>query len=231
MDKAVEDGWLSRLPGELRNQIYGDLVSCGELAMTRTNSRVGEEMFGLVDEKIWYRMFINYPKGAGYRSRPPDRRSGECVQNVEVRWRLPESVNGYWEDGESIAAFDWDPRISRRCCSVYLERGSYRGTWIRGRDLIGWSRLAVFEEVVFRVEMKGKGDFGDEQWWCKAMHDRSVSAPLGVVCRCLKLCLGDGEEGSDSDGRWLKFHPGRMAVAGDIRDGELDGDVNAVYVV
>ena len=226
--EPAEDGWLLKLPGEVRNQIYGDLISCGSVAMMRTNSRVGQEMVGLVDEEVPYRMFINYRRELRYRTRGPDRSSGERVQNVVVHWRLPDGMNGYLEDRESISAFEWDVGIRRRRCSVYLERHSYRGTWIRGGDLRAWRSLQVFSEVVFRVVLKG--DFAGSQGLCQAMHDRCVRAPLRILQGRLKLWLGEAEEGSDSDGRWLRFQPG-LKMAGSSRDKQLESDMDNLYMV
>lgn len=224
--ESLEDGWLFRFPGELRNRIYVGLISSGSLALMRTNSQVCSEMLWLVDEGRCYRMFINHSKGLGCRSRLPDRSSGERVQNVEVYWRLPDGMNGYLEDGESIAAFDWDIGIRRRQCSVYLERHSYRGTWIRGGDLRAWRKLRVFSEVVFRVVLKGdlagEGNLG--------LRDRCVRAPLRTIRGRLELWLGEAEEGSDSDGRLLRFQPGLEAV-GDNRDRQLESDMDGTYMV
>ena len=42
-DDAVQDGWLSRFPGELRNQNYKHPIASRDLAMRRTNSKISRD--------------------------------------------------------------------------------------------------------------------------------------------------------------------------------------------
>ena len=222
--ESHDDGWLSRVPGEVRNEVYRYLASGGDLAMMRTSHRISEEMGGLVLEETSYRMFIDYPKegGAKCRSRVPDGRIGEGIQRVEVHWRLPYNSttphHGYWEEEESeesMATFQWDPVVRRKRCVVLLERDSCTTTWFKCQDLLAWRRLAVFEEVVFRVVWK-RPRF--------KRQDRFTVSLLETVGRGVGSTLGVSERGSDDEGEFVRFHPG-VSGGGSAMDSWLTAEL------
>ena len=195
----------SRLPGELRNQIYGFLVASRDLAILRTNRVISNEVIPLVEKEIPYRMFVNYPKGPERRSNLPIRGTGERIQNVDVCWSLPDLDDEVERDDESILAFRWDPNIPRGVCSVYLETHPLYYTFMEPDDFEAMKTLQSFEEVVFHIVPKFLE--GDPVSEC---FDKTLEKAVDMVSAFrqeLELALGVAVEGLDNKGRYLAFRP------------------------
>ena len=171
-------------------------------------------MAGLVLDQVPYRMFINYPASEGRRCRLLERGDGQQAQEVEVEWLLPnDSYGDHWTDKESIAAFCFGTGERKRRCTVKVVRWGTNLASVFGWDLMAWSKLSVFEEVVFRVERRGvigPGVVGS----CDG--DRSWLWLLGTLRGRLEVALGEGREGSDGEGTFVLFRPseGRTGANG-----------------
>ena len=210
------DVWLTKFPGEVRNEVYAHLVSSGELAMMRTSRQVCEEMLKVVLDRTPYRMSINYPGESGDRSGLPPGRVGLGIQRLEVRWRLPDyhDVNDNAEAQGSTAGFDMDCGTPRKRCVVYLEKQLHRSALVKRDHWTAWRRLVVFEEVVFRVVLKDlviQDARGAENGGDRFLGDQYMMPLLEVLGKGLSAELGVAEQGCDGEGPFLTFHPGRNA--------------------
>ena len=172
-DDEREETYLEKLPGEVRNLIYEELISCRDLALMRTSWTICEEMTGLVLKLTPYRLYVNYPDELGYPRSVPDGKIAEGIQQVEIYWRPLEQP--LKEDERPCVWFggSLDVRRPRRKCVVYLERlvpGPV--SWVREQDLDSLSSLSAFEEVVFRVNSLGPlRGLGMGVWALGAVHD------------------------------------------------------------
>ena len=197
-----DDAGLLKLPGEVRNEIYGHLVSCGDLSLMRTNRQIYTEMMGLVLSSTPYRLYVNYPLEARYPRRLPDGKIGEGIQNVEIHWRF-QRYRRFLKCGGSVWVLQLDPLVSRKRCVVYFERTIYMASWIKARDLTALGELAVFSEVIFRVTWKE----GVEIKSTAEVEDRYGIWVLRNLGKGMELVLGVGLEGKDEEGRFLRFGP------------------------
>ncbi|KAK3169672.1 hypothetical protein OEA41_009056 [Lepraria neglecta] len=195
----------SRLPGELRNQIYGFLVASRDLAILRTNRVISNEVIPLIDKEIPYLMFVNYPKGLECRSNLPTRGTGERIQNVDVCWSVPDHDDEFDRDDEGILAFRWDPNIPRGVCSVHLEIHPFHHTFMEPDDFEAMKTLQSFEEVVMHIVPKFLE--GAPVLEC---FDETLEKAVDMVSAFrqeLELALGVAVEGLDNKGRYLAFRP------------------------
>ena len=180
--------------------------------MMRTCRKVSSEMAGLVLDQVPYRMFINYPASEGRRCRLLERGDGRQAEEVEIEWLLP---NERYEDycrrvfPYRMLAFGSGTGERKRRCTVELVRCSHRATWIGGAELMAWSKLSVFEEVVFRVERRGRleGEGGK-----KGVCGRYGQDLLEAVKGLLEVVLGEGRKGSDGEGMFVLFRPDGRSV-------------------
>ena len=195
----------SRLPGELRNQIYDILVASRDLAILRTNRVISNEVIPLIDKEIPYRMFVNYPKGPERRSNLPTRGTGERIQNVDVCWSVPDHDDEVGRDVEDILAFRWDPNIPRGVCSVHLEIHPFHHTFMEPDDFEAMKTLRSFEEVVMHIVPKFL-----ERGPVSECFDETVDKAVGMFSpfrQELELAFGVAVEGFDNEGRYLAFRP------------------------
>ena len=193
---------LCGLPGEVRNEIYRYLISCGDLSLMRTNRQIYTEMMGLVLSSTPYRLYVNYPLEARYPRRLSSGRIAEGIQNVEIHWRF-QRYRRFLKCGGSVWALQLDPLVSRKRCVVYFERTIYMASWIKARDLTALGELAVFSEVIFRVTWKE----GVEIKSTAEVEDRYAIPVLRNLGKGMKLVLGVGLERKDEEGRFLRFGP------------------------
>ena len=140
-------------PAEIRNMIYEELISIGEVvSMMRTCGQVCREMVPLVDMLATYKMYVNYPGEGDFRKSWLGRRNGESVQNVEIHWLLPCEANDYCQRPAEEALSGLSPDVARRGCTLYMDRMDYMATWIYGADVILLrSKLSGFSWVELRL--------------------------------------------------------------------------------
>ena len=80
-------------------------------------------------------------------------RVDESVQELELYWRIPVAHRVGRRSQRCAKCLCWDPQIRRKRCVVYLETyvRSDPSTWLDDDDYLILGKLAVFEEVIFRV--------------------------------------------------------------------------------
>ena len=216
-NRKHDEGHLMKLPGEVRNLIYKDLISRRDLSLMGTNLLIYQEMQGLVLRSIPYRLYVNYPEEARYPRRVPDGKIGEGIHNVEIYWRPVEQLEQLELDDAPRASFgrSLEAGVPRKRCVLYFERVSIGWTsWIREQDLSALASLRGFDCVVIRVLTKAR----------RRLKYFMFMAPLYLLWKGMEGVLGvAGSRGWDDDGAYIEFHVGpgwkRMErIRGDERE-------------
>lgn len=186
----------SKLPGELRNEVYRHLAKSNDLALLTVCRQTHDEMQPIVEEEVPRRIFIsgywtdNW-QGSGCR------RNAERAQNWEVHW-TPSSYPPQL-DLRSIGVDRWatlraESEVQRRRCIVFLEGAL--GFFVNAADVLAIGSLAGFNVVQFRNRFED-------------LRGRSIQKVLPGLERMLEPVLGAGEQGEDGDGQYLVFRPVR----------------------
>ena len=195
--------------------IYKLLVISREIAMMRTNRKVREEMQGMVDAVVPYRLYVNHPRSEGRRVSLPEA----AIQRLEVFWAFrTRPVAGFLfeEDKRSVQAFGEVGRSFRKQCVVYLELCVGRTLFFTGEEVQAWRCLVGLEEVRFRVlwreaERDGRG--------LLASSGSRQSLILQTVGQALESAWGGFEHGSDGEGEYICLKHGQVSGLG-REDGE-----------
>lgn len=202
-------GNLSKLPPELRLEVYETLSTSEKVSLTRTCRLISNEIIPLIDKEGIYDLYVNYPVAERRRTKLPFREhQGECIQNVNILWSLPD-IRTEWEynDVESIIACRWDPTIRRKHCALTIMCDPSKATYMKVFTFEALRTLVVFETVEIRVL---------PQEWSRAhesrpFRSRAIARAFRGVVRALREqvapILGQMEEGLDEAGRFARFRP------------------------
>lgn len=228
---------LSKLPAELRNIIYADLLSSGHPQFLRASKATHAEGSGLVAEHGRYRMRFGFPSTTNHPL--PSQRVVDAIRNLDIRadaseiGRLPltqKEIPDLW----LLQAFGGSG-IVRGQCDVGFEVHPFTSNICVHRICRCLRLLSDFETVVVRVEIGGRDPVsatrkGPAKFsrgcvgavWAVAPRDSPppvywseshLEYIYGWVRKELVWFLGKGHLGRDEVGLRLVFHP-REALEG-----------------
>ncbi|CAD6568381.1 MAG: hypothetical protein ASARMPRED_001694 [Alectoria sarmentosa] len=229
---------LSKLPAEIRNIIYADLLSSGHPHFLRASKATHAEGSGLVAEHGRYRLRFAFP---GTINHPlPSQRVVDAIRNLDIRadaseiGKLPltrKEVPDLW----LLRAFGGSG-IVRGQCDVEFQVHPHTSNICVHRICRCLRLLSDFETVAVRVEIGGRDPVsatrkGPAKFsrgclgavWAVAPRDNSpppvcwseshLEYIYAWVRRELEWFLGKGHLGRDEVGLRLVFHP-RAALEG-----------------
>ncbi|CAF9902822.1 MAG: hypothetical protein ALECFALPRED_000036 [Alectoria fallacina] len=229
---------LSKLPAEIRNIIYADLLSSGHPQFLRASKATHAEGSGLAAANGRYRLSFGFPNHTPNHSLP-SQRVVDAIRNLDVRadasaiGKLPltqKEVPDLW----LLRAFGGSGIVRGRC-DVGFEVHPYTSNICVHRICRCLRLLSDFETVVVRVEVGGRRDpvpatkKGPVKSlrgcvgavWAVAPRDGPpvcwsefhLGYIYGWVRKELEWFLGKGHLGRDEVGLRLVFHP-REALEG-----------------
>lgn len=76
------------LPREIRDEIYGHLLLCGDLAIMRSSRQINLEAMNLLYRMAVYRMVFNYDERS--RNIQPSQEAVVQIQNLSLQFQLPD---------------------------------------------------------------------------------------------------------------------------------------------
>lgn len=202
-------GDLSRLPPELRLEVYETLETSDKVNLLRTCRLICHEVIPLVDREASYHLSINYPVAERRRSGLPFREHhGEQIQKVEMHWSLPD-IRTAWDynDIESMIACRWDPTISRKFCSVTFECDPKKATFMKQFTFDALRTLAVFDTVMIRVVPHPWSSVGESRTYLRTAIAGSYRGVIHALREQVAPVLGAIEEGYDELGQFMRFRP------------------------
>lgn len=202
--------FLLKLPGEIRNMVYSDLLSSGHPQFLRTSKAIYIEGSGLIQEKGIYRMNFGFPNSIN-RSLP-SQRVVDTIRHLDIRanvsdiGRTPFMIQDF-PDIWLLQAFG-GPRIGRDVCNVSFESYPSINRICVTRVCRSLRLLSGFERVVVRVKIDSRNPV---HW-----SDYKFHSVYGLIRAELEQVLGKPYFGQDEDGLCMNFHP-RKALEG-LRD-------------
>ena len=208
------------LPGELRNDIYGNVSLSDKMSLLRTSRFINSEVSPFFYREAAYHNLINVRFKPWYSRmpmfRPLPQHIKDKIQNLDV-YRVLDSPEPRNED--DIEALDWDPHICRRTCRVFFKWNPWVTPWyscLRNSDFGPLQTLAGFETVEIRVEMKTLGRLETHRAPGKPRGSKLIAWDLScqdampmynVLMGGLKSAFGIAELIQTPSDHYLRFQP------------------------
>ena len=145
----------SKLPGEIRNVIYSDLLSSGHPQFLRASKAIHFEGSTLVQEQGIYHLKIGFSKSINHVL--PSQRVADTIRHLDIRAKVsdalgPHSMIQDYPDIWLLQAFGGS-RIRRGVCNVSFEFYPAINNTCMKRVCASLKLLSGFEKVVVRAKI------------------------------------------------------------------------------
>lgn len=146
---------LFKLPGEIRNVIYSDLLSSGHPQFLRASKIMHTEGSGLIQENGIYRMNFGFPNSTNHSL--SSQRVVDTIRHLDIRANVGDIgkihfMSQEFPDDWLLQAFG-GPRIGRDVCNVSFELYPSIHRHYVTRVCKSLRLLSGFERVVVRVKI------------------------------------------------------------------------------
>ena len=210
-----------KLPRELRDQIFSDLLVSGCPQFMCTSRAMEQEGKSMIAQKGVFRMNVGSHDGINYK---PSQDMVDNLQNVDITIRTSIPLVSDLVEHPEIQLLDLLARHAphRKTCNVYIEIHASGSTMVTNtvihRVILRLRRLIEFEKVILRIGIKwtsatafikpseGCLDTFDFQRWYSSLQQ---------TARFLQLYLGKPDIRSDEDGWSMVFNPHKLFKKGD----------------
>ena len=193
-------GTLFTLPPELRDEIYGYLLSSGDLSILRTSHQLSLEALRLIYEKGVLRIHVN----SAQASRNIQLRDDviQKFKNLELHWDLSDF------DTREILDICRNQQAVRMACHVILETDACGMIILTTQNLSALRNLRVFRIVVLKTLLK-EPSRTMSSLRLALLTSRNLEI-LKMLGKRLGQALGPADQKGNVDAPYLVFHPSRM---------------------
>ena len=221
---------LLKLPGEVRNMIYSDLLASGHPQFLRSSKAMHSEGIGLMAEKGIYRVHFGFRNWKNLSL--PNQHVVDTIRNLDVCANLSGEetappTSGEFPDVWLLQAFG-GPDVVRGQCNVLFEGHSSSILICVTRTCRSLRLLSEFQKIIVRIKLDWVSSTNGPRLvysmldavWIEERNDVPAHWSdtkfrwiYDLIRRELERNLGKGHLGRDERGLRLVFYP-RKALEG-----------------
>lgn len=201
-----------KLPRELRDEIFSDLLVSGHPNFMCTSRAMEQEGKSMIAKKGIFRINVGSRMTNYSNNHSPSQEIVYKIQNVNISIKshyLPESDQAESTELQLLDLFA-DPAPHRKTCNVFIELYAVGYIVVRYMVLRRLQRLRGFEELILRTRIMWTGCLDNPH----AL--KSWNSSIEQTGKCLEDYLGKPDLTSDKYGWCMVFHPRKAVEEGVI---------------
>lgn len=199
-----------RLPREIRDMIFGEMLASGQPQFLRSSRIMNQEGTSLISKHGVYRVNIGFGSMANCPQIP--QQVADTVQNLHLRVNFMDYQSfelGTYPERHILKMFS-NSNIGRKSCSASFQ-GLGTSTYLVAFDVVhSLKSFTGFEEVALRIDTAWSGGmfYPDHlHAWQRTAAHRIKHLSLDLACREVEPDLGTAYLVQKREGPQLVFYP------------------------